>query len=89
MSNDDHEFGSQSTELKLSIVEKYLRAYTTALKGKFLQLWYFDAFAGTGSRTVRTSARAGGLFHDPNPNASKDSGAPRELLWRFLRLLIA
>lgn len=49
----DHEYGGQHTELKLSIIEKYLKAYTTALTGKFDELWYIDAFAGTGSRTVK------------------------------------
>ena len=49
----DHEFGGQHTELKLSIIEKYLKAYTTALTGKFDELWYIDAFAGTGSRTIK------------------------------------
>jgi three-Cys-motif partner protein len=49
----DHEYGGQHTELKLSIIEKYLKAYTTALAGKFDELWYIDAFAGTGSRTVK------------------------------------
>jgi three-Cys-motif partner protein len=67
LSDEPHEFGSQSTELKLSVVEKYLNAFTTALTGKFPELWYFDAFAGTGSRTVRTSAREGGLFHQAEP----------------------
>lgn len=49
----DHEYGGQHTELKLSIIEKYLKAYTTALNGKFEELWYIDAFAGTGARTVK------------------------------------
>lgn len=66
MSEVTHEFGSQATELKLSVVEAYLRAYTTALKKKF-QLCYFDMFAGMGSRTVRTSAREGDLVDKPAP----------------------
>jgi three-Cys-motif partner protein len=65
MAIDDHEFGSQSTDLKLEIVEGYLRAFTTALSGKWPQLWYIDAFAGTGSRTQRTAARDGDLFDEP------------------------
>lgn len=40
-------FGSLHTERKLSALKNYLRAYTTALSGKF-KLAYFDAFAGTG-----------------------------------------
>ncbi|RWK92115.1 MAG: three-Cys-motif partner protein TcmP [Mesorhizobium sp.] len=49
----DHEFGNLSTDLKLSLVEDYLKAFTTALHSKFPALWYIDAFAGTGERTVR------------------------------------
>jgi three-Cys-motif partner protein len=49
----EHEFGGVSTDLKLSIVEAYLRAFTTALRPKFRELIYIDAFAGTGERTVR------------------------------------
>src|SRR5262249_40527180 len=63
----DHEFGSQDTELKLSIVEAYLRQFTTALTGKFSELWYIDAFAGTGDRAVRVAARGGDLFDEPAP----------------------
>src|SRR4051812_47778072 len=61
----DHEFGGQHTELKLSIVEGYLRAYTTALRPHFKALWYVDAFAGTGSRTVRTESKPAGLIEEP------------------------
>lgn len=62
-----HEFGSQDTEIKLSVVESYLRSYTTALKSKWPNLWYIDAFAGTGQRTVRVAARNGDLFDEPVP----------------------
>jgi three-Cys-motif partner protein len=60
----DHEFGGQHSELKLSVVERYLKAYSHALRNKF-DVWYIDAFAGTGSRTVRTEARDGDLFDAP------------------------
>ncbi|MBX9773661.1 MAG: three-Cys-motif partner protein TcmP [Xanthobacteraceae bacterium] len=63
----DHEFGAQHTELKLSIVERYLKAYATALKPHFARIWYIDAFAGTGSRTVRVEAREGDLFDAAAP----------------------
>jgi three-Cys-motif partner protein len=61
----DHEFGSQHTDLKLSVIESYLKAFTIALSGKFPKLWYIDAFAGTGRRTVRVAARDGDLFDEP------------------------
>jgi three-Cys-motif partner protein len=60
-----HEFGGQHTELKLSIVGSYLKAFTQALRSQFRELWYIDAFAGTGSRTVRTTEQGGGLFEQP------------------------
>jgi three-Cys-motif partner protein len=65
----DHEFGSQATELKLSVVEAYLRAFTTALRGKFPELWYIDAFAGTGERTERIPARQDGLLGEGVPES--------------------
>lgn len=49
----EDEFGGLWTEVKLDIVEKYLNAYTTALKQKPhpdrpFRLLYIDAFAGSG-----------------------------------------
>lgn len=61
----DHEFGGQHTEIKLSIVEGYLKSYATALRPKFKELWYVDAFAGTGARTVRTERRGADLVEEP------------------------
>ena len=46
-------FGGRWTEEKLGILERYLDAYTTALKNQPFKLLYIDAFAGTG--TVKTS----------------------------------
>lgn len=47
------EFGSGHTEAKLVTVEKYLKAFTTALTGKFT-LVYVDAFAGSGASVPKT-----------------------------------
>ena len=41
-------FAGRHTEEKLEAIEKYLKAYTTALKKRSFKLIYFDAFAGTG-----------------------------------------
>ena len=41
-------FGGTHTRLKLETIEKYLGAYTTALKNQRFETVYFDAFAGTG-----------------------------------------
>ena len=46
-------FGSGHTEAKLVTVEKYLRAFTTALAGKFT-LVYVDAFAGSGASVPKS-----------------------------------
>jgi three-Cys-motif partner protein len=46
-----HRFGGDWTERKLKVIEKYLHAYTTALKNRHFRTAYIDAFAGTGYRT--------------------------------------
>jgi three-Cys-motif partner protein len=48
-------FGGSWTEDKLGLVHKYLPAYTTALKNQSFHLYYIDAFAGTGYRTLKES----------------------------------
>lgn len=54
---EHHIFGGDHTEIKLDILKQYLQTYTIALRQKFRgKLWYIDAFAGTGSRTVKTEA---------------------------------
>lgn len=47
-------FGGDWTTEKLSRVQKYLTAYTTALKNTPFSLVYIDAFAGTGYRNIRS-----------------------------------
>lgn len=73
----DHEFGSQATELKLSVVEAYLRAFTTALRRKFPELWYIDAFAGTGERIERIPARRGGLLGPTQESTIRRRGSAK------------
>lgn len=51
-----HCWGEAWTVEKLGILEKYLDAYTTALKHKDFALWYIDAFAGTGRISLPASA---------------------------------
>ncbi len=48
-------FGGAWTKEKLDILQRYLNAYTTALKKQPFQLWYIDAFAGTGDVQLRAS----------------------------------
>ena len=43
-----NKFGGDWTDEKLRILEKYLTAYTTALKNQPFRLIYVDAFAGSG-----------------------------------------
>jgi three-Cys-motif partner protein len=58
----DHKFGNVSTDLKLSLVEDYLCAFTKALRDQFDELWYIDAFAGTGDRAVEHDARGADMI---------------------------
>jgi len=56
---DEHTFGGEWTTRKLQVLEKYLKAYTTALQNKptparRFKLAYIDGFAGSGRR--RSSA---------------------------------
>jgi three-Cys-motif partner protein len=72
-------FGGSWTEVKLGVVQKYLSAYTTALKGKF-ELWYIDGFAGTGSfdpaKPAQKALHGFGLFAETEPaEACKDGSA--------------
>lgn len=55
-----HRFGGAWTELKLDAVHYYLGFFTRVLRTKPFDLWYIDAFAGSGSR-IGTRER-GGLF---------------------------
>lgn len=46
-------FGGKWTKQKLEILQKYLDSYTTALKKQQFKLVYIDAFAGTGSISIK------------------------------------
>ena len=46
-------YGGSWTIEKLEILERYLDAYTRALKNKSFNLMYIDAFAGTGYLEMR------------------------------------
>lgn len=79
---EDHRFGGDWTTAKLAILERYLVAYATALKGQGFEKLYVDAFAGTGYRLPRPdpspSAAQGRLFPDlagPEPQALLDGSA--------------
>lgn len=47
------EFGGDWTRDKLNMLERYLDAYTTALKNRPFRLMYIDAFAGSGLISIR------------------------------------
>lgn len=51
-----HHFGGEHTEDKLRYVEAYLQSWVNVLKNQGYERIYIDGFAGTGSRTVITSA---------------------------------
>lgn len=45
-----HRFGGTWTEVKLDAVQYYLECYAKALSFAGMDIWYIDAFAGTGDR---------------------------------------
>ena len=47
-----HVYGGTWTEQKLGILKNYLFAYSKVLEKTGLNLYYIDAFAGTGSRDI-------------------------------------
>jgi three-Cys-motif partner protein len=55
-------FGSDHTNKKLETVQKYLSAFTTALKKKNFELIYFDACAGSGSSTPKSEDKQGWMI---------------------------
>lgn len=59
MAMQGHSFGGAWTEIKLDVLDEYLTAYTTALKGKF-NLLYIDAFAGSGKFTPKDGVERDG-----------------------------
>lgn len=52
-------FGSDWTKRKLDLIERYLDAFTTALKNQPFKLVYVDAFAGTGQVEIATHDEEG------------------------------
>ncbi|MES0074682.1 three-Cys-motif partner protein TcmP [Mesorhizobium sp. M0058] len=67
MSDPTHFFGTADTEIKLSLVREYLETYTKALRGKFRRLWYFDAFAGTGTWSVKIPGKEADFLTEGYP----------------------
>lgn len=63
--NPQHSFGGDWTELKLKILQGYLKAYLTALKKQPFDLIYIDAFAGTGYRSASSAQASDELEDDP------------------------
>jgi len=74
MDEDDlHEFGGPWTIIKIEILNKYLNAYTTALKYQPspenpFELIYIDAFAGAGKYKTKQKLSNGKLFELENYN---------------------
>lgn len=60
MSDADHRFGGEWTEIKLAVLDAYSTFFNTVLKNKGFERWYIDGFAGTGERVQKR--QLGGLF---------------------------
>ena len=76
----EHYFGGPWTEIKLDAIEYYLSCYTQALQHTSFDLWYIDAFAGSGQRTVEQLK--GGLFEGKPISLEKETlaGSARRAL---------
>lgn len=72
---ETQKFGDQHTLQKLQTVEKYLKAYTTALKKQSFELLYIDACAGSGSSAPKNLDAPSGarLPFDELPGAFADA----------------
>lgn len=57
-----HKFGGPWTEVKLDAVQYYLECYARALTWAGMDIWYIDAFAGSGDREAEREV--GGLFEN-------------------------
>lgn len=55
-----HRFGGAWTEVKLDAVQYYLECYAKALTFAGMDIWYIDAFAGSGDR--ETTKEVGGVL---------------------------
>lgn len=55
-----HKYGGPWSEIKLDAVEYYLQCYAKALTWAKMDLWYIDAFAGSGDREAER--QVGGIF---------------------------
>lgn len=66
---EGHRFGGSWTERKLEAVRYYLEFYATALSKQPFDLWYIDAFAGSGDRTE--DQQTGGVF-EQTPTGSDE-----------------
>ena len=58
--DEGHAFGGAWTELKLAAVSYYFGFFTKVLKERSFELWYIDAFAGSGTRVEKIET--GGLL---------------------------
>ena len=82
----EHAFGGDWTDVKLAMLEKYLRAYRTIFSGneraRHFRTWYVDAFAGTGSRVNAGASDASGeglfaydVYEDADTKNFRDGSA--------------
>lgn len=55
-----HKYGGPWSEVKLDAVEYYLKCFAKALNWAKMDLWYIDAFAGSGDREAER--QIGGVF---------------------------
>jgi len=61
-------FGGDWTQQKLEMLQKYLQAYTTALKNQWFSIAYVDAFAGTGYVEIAARSEGEAMLFDEIAN---------------------
>jgi len=81
-------FGGSWTNIKLDVIQKYLHAYTNALRKQPFKLLYIDGFAGTGSikpkQLKQQSLYGFGLFESPEDDKiCKDGSAKIALQLKY------
>ena len=65
-------WGGDWTKTKLQILSAYLDRYTTVLKGQPFNLWYIDAFAGTGTVELEGAGEDARQFLDGSAKLALD-----------------
>ena len=73
-----NKFGGNWTKKKLDCLKQYVVAYEKVMKNQPFKLFYIDAFAGSGYRTINKDEQSIGNFLKGSP----------PLFWKIHKFLI-